>query len=145
MISLLLELVLRLPFSGIWNVRSDKNTNQKLWTPCDYLGHLGAAPVQVCEAVYLVLWVTASDPASWLPTEQQRRAEDRHGDHVREVGQGVSVRKASYLFTWRLSSRTTWVRGHREPISLLSLLKVSHRDYSLCIAAEGSRRYGGIK
>lgn len=38
-------------------------------------------------AVHLVVWVTASDPASWLPTEQQGRAENRHGDHVREVGQ----------------------------------------------------------
>lgn len=73
-ISLLLELVLPLPFSGMRNVQSDKNTNQKLWTPCDSLGHLGAAPMQVRKAekaAYLVLWVTASDPASWLPTEQQ--------------------------------------------------------------------------
>lgn len=73
-ILLLLELVLQLPFSGTQNVQSDKNTKQKLWTPGDYLGHLGAAPMQLLEvekAVYLVLCVTASDPASWLPTEQQ--------------------------------------------------------------------------
>lgn len=102
--------------------------------------------MQACEAqeaVYLVLWVTASDPASWLPTEQQRRAENRHGDHVGEVGQGVSVGKASYLFTWRLSSHTTWDCGHREPVSLLSFLKVSLRGYSLCIAMEGSRGVWG--
>lgn len=67
-----------------------KNTNQKLWTPGDNLGHLGAAPMQVHEAekaLYLVLRVTASDPAGWLPTEQQRRAENRHRDHVGEIGQ----------------------------------------------------------
>lgn len=50
---------------------------------------------------YLVLWVTASDPASWLPTEQQRRAKNRHGDHIRITGQ-VSVRKTKGLLPQRL-------------------------------------------
>lgn len=120
-ISLLLELVLPLPFSGMRNVQSDKNTSQKLWTPCDYLGHLGAAPMQVRKAekaVYLVLWVTASDPASWLPTEHQRRAKNRHRDHVGEVGQGVSVSKGSYFVSRRLSSQTPWDRGQRDSLSL---------------------------